>query len=160
MTFPDDAVFFIAFQRLRGGTHLKFVEDFTRDDDLDWPATGLFVFLRNENNRGRARRLEFPAIIGFGDNAKEFKVSLRSLYPETRNANRFVCEHSEIASFISGITFSAQKLPEPVRMDGSATMLHGHSLWQLVADDRLNLEHYWRENQFYFLGFGKVQREQ
>jgi len=156
MTPFTDVVYFLAFRRIKKGTILKFVEDFTEDDDMIWPTTGIFVFLRHKNNRGRTRRLEFSAIKGFGDGAIEFAVSLRSLFPETRNANRFVCENNDVAPFLSDVKFSANKLPEPVQLEGSAITLHEHSLWELVPEDRDKLEQLWRKNDFYFLGSGKA----
>jgi hypothetical protein len=151
-----DVVYFLAFRRVKKGAILKFVEDFKEQDDMIWPTAGLFVFLRHEKNRGKVRRLRFLAVKGFGEASTEFTVSLRSLYPETRNSNRFICEDNGIAPFLSNLTFRTIKIPEPVQLEGSATKLRGHSLWELVPEDRLNLEQLWKENEFYFLGSGKA----
>ncbi|WEF32944.1 hypothetical protein [Pseudoduganella chitinolytica] len=153
----EHAVYFLGFGRtpFGDGTVLAFVHDIADDTRTSWSNMGLFVFPRRGENRRKPRELVFPAVSGFGENAREFNVLLRSRYREDVGSNKFRCEPDQAFPFLSALTFTARELPKPVRLEGSAAVLAPFSLWELVPDDRAELERLWREAQFYFLGVGK-----
>lgn len=157
MNYFSNLVYFLAFRRSahKDGIKLAFVPEIAEDDEPNWPNMGLFVFPRHESNRGRARELHFPAIIGFDDNAMEINVTLRSMYPQPGGSNRFTCLPDANFPFLEKLNFVARNLPTPVELVGSATIFSTYNLWELVPEDRFLLEELWRQTRFYFVGSGK-----
>lgn len=158
MNEDSERVFYLVplHQKGNGVTLLSLPSDLPEvsgSQRADSVGYGIFGFLRHEMNRGTPRMLSFPAIHGFGENAQEIALTLRSDYPSTRNANRFVFDNAD--GRFSQISFIARKFPSNFKLIGNALRFASYNLWALIPENREQLEVLWRESGFYLMGHGK-----
>jgi hypothetical protein len=120
---------------------------------------GVFAFLRTPRNRGKPRYLSFPAVLGFGENARVIVLKLQSDYLRMRQGggNRFWFDpETTTGQFDIETSFFARRFPPQFQLAGTAEKLSSYSLWALIPEDREYLEQLWTQHSFYLTGHGSI----
>lgn len=158
----ENRVFYLIPQRGNSPDLVDLVlpEDFSLQSDGGTPQMGfgVFVFMRNTRNRGKRRSLSFPVVVGFGENSRELKLTLQADNSDgNKYSSRFSVVEDELTRQLGiNASFVARKFSPVFRLSGKIKVLEDNSVWELIPEDRDKLEILWRNNEFYFVGYGEL----